>query len=142
MNTPITRTSILINATIEEVWDAITKPELVKQYFFGTDLVTTWEVGTSVCFKGSWEGKEYEEKGVVQTCVPFQSLSYTFESDEKDGSDVAESHKHITYEIVPKDTGVEVSICQTAETEEEAKKSEQNWSLVLDGMKKMLESQS
>lgn len=140
MNTPITRTSILINASMEEVWEALTKPELVKQYFFGTDLQTTWEVGSPILFKGEWEGKEYVDKGVVQSFEPEKSLSYTYRSGMEEGPDVPESYKLITYEIKQKDSGVELSICQTADTEEKAKHSEGNWNMVLDGMKKMLET--
>lgn len=32
--------SVVINAPCQRVWDALTKPELVKEYFFGTNLVT------------------------------------------------------------------------------------------------------
>ncbi len=133
------RASILIHATIEEVWDAVTKPEIVKQYFFGTDLDTTWEVGSPIYFRGSWEGKEYEDKGVVQSFVPLKTLSYTYRSSTEEGPDVPENYKLITYEVTPKDVGVELSIFQTADTEEKAKHSEDNWCTVLVGMKKLLE---
>lgn len=139
MNTPITRTSILISAPLEKVWDAITKPEIVKQYFFGTNLETTWEVGTPILFKGEWEGKEYVDKGIVQSYVPQKSLSYTYRSSTETGPDVPESYKLISYEVMPRDAGVELSICQTAETEEQAKHSEENWNTVLHAMKDLLE---
>jgi uncharacterized protein YndB with AHSA1/START domain len=35
-----------VNAPISTVWDALTNPVTVKKWFFGTDLKTTWEVGT------------------------------------------------------------------------------------------------
>jgi uncharacterized protein YndB with AHSA1/START domain len=54
--------SITINAPRQTVWDAITKPELIKKYFFGTNTVTTWKVGTPIFFRGEWEGKPYEDK--------------------------------------------------------------------------------
>ena len=41
-----------IHAPLAKVWDALTKPELVKQYFFGTNLITTWQVGQPVWFEG------------------------------------------------------------------------------------------
>lgn len=140
MNTPIVRTSILIHSTIEKVWEAITKPELVKQYFFGTDLVTTWEVGTPIVFKGLWEGKKYEDKGIVQSYIYEKSLSYTYRSSSETGPDVPESYKLITYEVTQKDAGIELSISQTADDEEKAKHSEGNWNMVLDGVKTLLES--
>jgi uncharacterized protein YndB with AHSA1/START domain len=41
-----------IRASVEAVWDAITKPEIVKQYFFGTNLVTDWKPGSPLFFRG------------------------------------------------------------------------------------------
>lgn len=140
MNTPITRTSILINASIEEVWAAVTKPEIVKQYFFGTNLETTWEVGSPILFKGEWEGKEYVDKGVVQSFDPEKSLSYTYRSGMEEGPDVPESYNLITYQIAQRDAGVELSICQTADSEEKAKHSEENWNTVLCALKNLLET--
>lgn len=134
MNTPITRTSILIHATLEDVWNALTKPELVQKYFFGTTLTTTWEVGTPITFSGEWEGKLYEDKGIVQSYIETKSLSYTYLPAGGGMESV------VTYQIDPRDIGVEVSISQTAESEEKAKDSEHNWNLVLQGLKDMLES--
>lgn len=140
MNTPITRTSILIHAPLEKVWEAVTKPEIVKQYFFGTNLETTWEVGTPILFKGEWEGKEYVDKGIVQSFVPEKSLSYTYKSSSDESPDVPENYQLVTYQVDPRDVGVELSISQTAETQEKADHSEKNWCMVLEEVKKLLEN--
>jgi uncharacterized protein YndB with AHSA1/START domain len=55
--------SIIIAADRKAVWGALTKPELVKEYFFGTTLSTTWEPGSPIIFSGEWQGKEYQDKG-------------------------------------------------------------------------------
>ena len=34
--------SITIGAPIDEVWKAITTPELIKQWFFGVDTESDW----------------------------------------------------------------------------------------------------
>jgi uncharacterized protein YndB with AHSA1/START domain len=47
--------TINIQASAKKVWQWITRPELVKLYFFGTDLVTTWEVGSPIYWRGQWE---------------------------------------------------------------------------------------
>ena len=56
------KVSIHINATTDKVWEALTTPEIIKKYFFGTDAVSDWKVGSSLIFKGEWEGKKYEDK--------------------------------------------------------------------------------
>ena len=53
----IAKTSITINAPKSKVWDALTKPELIKQYLFGTEVTTDWQVGSPIIYKGIWEGK-------------------------------------------------------------------------------------
>ncbi|WP_343124443.1 SRPBCC domain-containing protein [Xanthomonas axonopodis] len=37
---------VRIFAPASKVWKALTVPELVKQWQYGSDLLTTWEVGT------------------------------------------------------------------------------------------------
>jgi uncharacterized protein YndB with AHSA1/START domain len=46
----IAKVSIQINASSKAVWDALTKPALVKQYFFGTNVDTDWKRGSPSFF--------------------------------------------------------------------------------------------
>ena len=39
----ITYAEVQINAPAAEVWDALVNPEKIKQYMFGTDVVTSWK---------------------------------------------------------------------------------------------------
>lgn len=133
--------SVIINAPIEKVWDALTKPELVKQYFFGTNLVTTWEVGTPILFKGEWEGKSYEDKGTVLEFSPLNTLSYNYFSPLRGTEDTPENYQILRYTLEKKPDGIEVSIIQTeVESQEKADHSANNWKMVLEGLKKLLES--
>jgi len=43
----VAKASTTINAPVEEVWKALIDPELIKQYFFGVDVVSDWQVGSS-----------------------------------------------------------------------------------------------
>ena len=40
-------------------------PEAIKQYMFGTNVVTDWREGSPITWKGEWQGKSYEDKGVM-----------------------------------------------------------------------------
>jgi uncharacterized protein YndB with AHSA1/START domain len=44
--------SITIDAPIEEVWRAVTTPALIKQWFFGVDTETDWNVGSPLVHRG------------------------------------------------------------------------------------------
>ena len=68
--------TITINATKQRVWDALTKPELVKLWQYGSDLATTWEVGSKIEFVTKWEEKEFKQWGTVLDFSPPDKLSY------------------------------------------------------------------
>jgi len=57
--------TIEITASLMEVWHALTDQETIKKYFFGTTAISDWEEGSSLIFKGEWEGKTYEDKGTI-----------------------------------------------------------------------------
>src|SRR5262245_23169793 len=65
-----------INASLASVWDALTKPEIIKQYFFGTRTTTSWEKGSPIAFDGEWEGKAYHDKGTVLDFQKYKLIKY------------------------------------------------------------------
>jgi uncharacterized protein YndB with AHSA1/START domain len=44
--------SITIGAPIDEVWKAITTPDLIKQWFFGVDTESDWKPGGHLIHRG------------------------------------------------------------------------------------------
>ena len=57
--------SVPIKATKSKVWDAVTNPEQIKKYMFGTNTVSDWKIGSPITFSGEWEGKPYKDKGHI-----------------------------------------------------------------------------
>ncbi len=132
--------STIINAPKEKVWDALTKPEQVKEYFFGTDLVTTWEPGSPVYFRGEWEGKKYEDKGTVLTFNPPESMSYDYWSNLSGDEDIPENYQLLCYTLEDVPEGTKVTIDQSnVDTQERADHSAENWKGVLKGLKSFVE---
>lgn len=62
----------LIKAPIEKVWEALINPKLVKQYFFGSNQETDWNVGSKILWTGEYEGTTYVDKGIVLEFLPKQ----------------------------------------------------------------------
>ncbi len=132
--------SIIINVPLEKVWDGLTKPDLVKQYFFGTNLVTTWEVGTPIVFRGEWEGKSYEDKGTVLEYVPNETLSYDYYSPMGGLEDTPENYQIIRYTVEETADGIKTTIDQSnAPSEDVANHSAENWNKVLVALKELIE---
>jgi uncharacterized protein YndB with AHSA1/START domain len=134
------RASVTIKAPVSQVWDAITNPDLIKQYLFGTEVTTDWRVGGPITYRGVWEGKSYEDKGQVVRVEPGKLLVSTYWSSMSGLPDVPESYKTVRYELSAGDGGTTLAVIQDNNgTQEEATHAEQNWSMVLEGLKKLLE---
>jgi len=139
-NTFIAKATIRINAPRSKVWEALTLPDLIKQYLFGTEVTTDWKAGSRITYKGIWEGKPYEDKGKILQVEPEKLLVSTFWSALSGLPDVPENYNTIRYELSPEDGGTRLSIIQDNNaTQQDADHSAQNWQMVLDGLKKLLE---
>lgn len=134
------QTSIEINAPVEKVWQAITDPEIIKQYFFGTNLETSWKPGEPIYFRGEWEGKSYEDKGTILQIEPQKRLQFNYWSNFSGLADTPENYSTVTYELSDQGDKTVVLVKQDNIASDEAKNhSESNWQTVLQGMKKLLE---
>lgn len=128
-----------IKAPVEKVWDALTNPEIIKQYLFGTELITTWKVGEDILFQGEWEGQKYKDKGEVLEYFPNQKLAYSYLSNWANMEDKPENYLWVSYEVRPVANGTELTISQTNYDAERAKHSEENWASLIDELKKIVE---
>ena len=134
------KATITIDAPTSKVWDALTRPDLVKQYLFGTDVITDWKVGSPIRYKGVWQGKAYEDKGKVVQFVPGKLLVSTFWSSLEGLPDTPENYKTVSYEVTAQGSQTLLTITQdNNESEEAARHSEQNWQMVMQGLKKLVE---
>ena len=139
-NTFVAKATITINAPAARVWDALTQPELIKRYLFGTQVTTDWRVGSPIVYEGIWEGKAYRDKGQVLQVEPGKLLVSTFWSSLSGLPDVPENHQTVRYELSTEGSGTRLTVRQDNNaTQEDANHSAQNWNMVLDGMKSLLE---
>jgi uncharacterized protein YndB with AHSA1/START domain len=136
------RKSITINASTAKVWKALTNPELIKQYLFGTETISDWKVGSSITYRGTWQGKSYEDKGKVLQLIPERLFQSTYWSSMGGFEDKPENYATVTYELesVKHDAGTRLTVSQDNNaTEKDREHSEKNWGIVLETMKALLE---
>jgi uncharacterized protein YndB with AHSA1/START domain len=74
--------TVKILAPASKVWMALTSPGLVKQWQYGSDLLTTWEVGSPIVFRTEWNGQVFEQKGTVLEFSPESRLKYSLNTEE------------------------------------------------------------
>jgi uncharacterized protein YndB with AHSA1/START domain len=134
------KASISIKADADEVWDALTNPDKIKQYFFGTNAISDWKKGSSLKFTGEWEGKKYEDKGTILDSEPGKLFRYTYWSSMGKLEDKPENYATVTYELVAAGNETILNIMQdNVETEESREHSESNWKWILTELKKFVE---
>jgi uncharacterized protein YndB with AHSA1/START domain len=139
-NPLIARATVTIDATSLKVWDALTQPDLIKQYLFGTTVTTDWQVGSPIIYEGQWQGQAYQDKGTIMQVEPGKLLVSTYWSSMAGQPDAPENYKTVRYELAPEGALTRLTVTQDNNaTPEEASHSSQDWQMVLEGIKKLLE---
>ncbi len=138
--TLIAKATVTINAPAHRVWEALTDPKLIKQYFFGADVLTDWKEGSPILYQGIYQGKAYQDKGSVLKVEPEKLLITTHWSPLSGTPDSPENYHQVRYDIVSEKGGSQVTISQDNNaSKEEQEQNASNWKMVLEGMKKLLE---
>lgn len=139
-DTLVATTSILINAPVTSVWDALTTPEIIKKYLFGTNVTSDWTVGSAITYSGEWEGKQYEDKGVILQLIPVKLFESTYWSPLSGVADIPENYNKVTYELATENSQTRLTVTQDNVRDEAAlAQSTKNWDSVLHGLKDLLE---
>jgi len=88
---------ITINATLNKVWDTLTKPELVKCWQYGSDLETNWKIGSPIRFRAEWEGKVFEQWGKVLEVRKNELIKYSLYAPRPGIKDKPENYFIMSY---------------------------------------------
>ncbi|HEX5936085.1 MAG TPA: SRPBCC domain-containing protein [Actinomycetota bacterium] len=135
-----TSTATTIDAPVQEVWEAITTPELIKQWFFGVDTETDWQPGSSIVHRGEWQGRPYEDKGEILRIEPPTLLVHTHWSDVSGRPDRPEHYEEVTWSLSERNGSTDLMVSERNLASEDVKAmSEQNWRTVLQNLKSLLE---
>ena len=136
----IARASTTIDAPKAKVWAALVSPDAIKQYMFGTEVATTWEVGSPITWTGEWEGRSYHDKGVIRRCEPEHALAYTHFSPLSGLPDSPENYHYVTIELSGDRHRTEVTLTQDNNASQEAlEHAQKNWTSMLDALKEFVE---
>lgn len=107
------RQSITIDAPKEKVWDALTNPDMTKQYMYGCVPVTDWRVGSPLLWQGEENGQLITfVKGQVLEVTRYEYLAYTvIDPNHAEIQDIPENYLTVIYTLTENEgtTTLEVS---------------------------------
>jgi uncharacterized protein YndB with AHSA1/START domain len=137
----ISRTSIDIAAPRQSVWDVLTDLETLRAVMFGSTVETTWEVGTPILYRGEWNGKSFEDKGVIVEFDPPRLLRTTHYSPMSGEPDAPENYHPLDFRLDDVEGKTSVTLVQANNpTQEAADHSSENWKTALATLKKIAEA--
>jgi uncharacterized protein YndB with AHSA1/START domain len=129
-----------IDAPPEKVWRALTDPQLIKKYMFGSEVRTDWKPGSPITWQGEFEGRKYMDKGEIIDVEPGRRLEITHFSPLTGQEDRPENYHRVSYELQQTDGGTSLRLTQdNSSSAEEAEHSAATWQMMLDGLKKVAE---
>jgi len=142
-NKLVANASTVIDAPASAVWDALVDPQALKQYMFGSTVISDWKKGSKIVFKGEWKGQPYEDKGVILQLDPGKRLQYSHFSPLMGKPDTPENYHTVTIELSNAGSGTGVSLSQDNNATEDARDhSKKNWEDMLAGLKKYVEGRA
>lgn len=134
---------VTIKGSLSQVWDALTNPDKIKRYMFGATVESEWKVGSPIVWKGEWKGKPFEDKGRILEIQQGKRLRYSHFSPLSGAPDRAESYHTVTIQLEGPDGAIHVDLSQDNNPTEKARdESRRNWSMMLDGLKKTVETEA
>jgi len=132
--------TIHIHASPSNVWDGLVNPEIIKEWLFGTNVISDWKVGSPILFTGTWQGTEYRDKGTILKFEQEKVFQYNYWSGFSGLQDIPENYSVITFELNPDNAGTNLSLTQSNfATETMFEHSDKNWGVVLELMKSIFE---
>lgn len=131
---------ITINATTAEVWDTLVNPDMIKEYLYGTKVISDWKLGSEILFTGSWEGKDYMDKGKIMKLLPEKCFQYSYWSGFSGLPDKPENYMIITFELENVGDHTILKLTQSNfNNKTQYEHSDKGWDASLDIIKKLLE---
>lgn len=144
----LVKNTIIINAPVSKVWDALTNPSQTKKYMFGCEALSDWRKGSPLTWEMIHEGKPFVAvKGTIIDIEPNKRLVYTTIDPHAAIKDDPENYLTVTYLLSSDNGKTSLTVTQGDYTKvadgerryTEAYNNGEGWNPILMEIKKMLE---
>lgn len=133
-------------ASQEQVWDLLTNPALTKQYMFGCEVLSDWQVGSQIDWKGKTEDGQdiIYVTGEITAIDSGNSVSFTMFDPNMGLQDIPENYATLTYQLSSGQQGTVLTLLQSylpgAENgQKRYEDSLKGWEMILPVMKQLVE---
>ena len=142
-NELIVRRSIEIKAPVRRIWEILTDPEHTKKYMFGCEVVSDWNIGSPLIWRGAADGIVYV-KGDLLALVKEKIFSFTVFDPNAGIEDVPANYTTVIIELIPGDGSTTLTVTQgdftgMADAENRFMSTEAGWDMVLPRIKELAE---
>ena len=87
-------------------------PETIKHYMLGTNVMSDWQEGSAITWKREWQGKPYEDKGVILRSKPPRLVQYPYFDPLSGLPDEPENYHKLTIELTGEANRTRLSLAQ------------------------------
>ena len=93
----IISSNIIINASSDKVFQALTNPEIMKLWQFNWEVITNWKEGTEIKFRTKTEEKILEQWGTILEMKVNELIKYNLFTPKPGLEDEPESYCNTSY---------------------------------------------
>ena len=137
----LTRT-VLIDASVVDVWQVMTTPELVEQWISegGVTVSSNYMVGSPILFSGKVGSLKIRDKGTILVADPGKRLSYNYWSRISRLKDIPENYVVVDLRLEVEGDGTRLTLSVTNIAEITYKHWEFYWNVAVLMLKRVAET--
>ncbi len=133
---------IHLDAPASVVWEALTNPDIVRQYLVGAKVISDWKVGSKIVYCGSFDEIDFRDEGEITIFEPDKRFQYSYWSENHGTVNVKANHVILTYSLSEASAGTLLSVSQeNYQSKEIADAMNHVWDLILGKLKEVVEKQ-
>lgn len=130
-----------INTSREDVFNALTDSNAIVNFFPLTEVISTWQVGAEVLYKGNVDGAEFTDFGIIEILDRPNEYRYRYWSDNHGTERLPENYLTIHYKLTDDSGGTKLGLEQSNLQSKEQFELMNNivWDALLKGLKAYVE---
>ena len=106
-----TEAELNIQASADKVWAALTQSEWTRQYMYGCNVESTWEIGAPVLWVGAADGITYVQGNLLEW-KENEKLVYTVIAPNADYPLSPENHLEVEFFLLSNEIGTKIHVQQ------------------------------